>query len=194
VGGRIIATYSDNDISAYSGKTRPDFEKLLKAMINREFQVLIVWHIDRLYRSMQDLARIIEAAEDGGVQIRTVSSGDIDLSNSAGKMIARILGSVARQESEHHAERRREANRQRALAGEWRREGSRPFGYTKDGVPLEPEASMLRKAARDILGSKSLHAVAREWNESGTTTVRGVKWSNLHVRRVLTNPRIAARS
>jgi site-specific DNA recombinase len=191
LGGRIVATFVDNDISAYRGKTRPEFEKLLKAMAASEFSVLIVWHVDRLYRSMKDLERIIEAAEDGAVQIRTVNSGDIDLSNSAGKMIARILGSVSRQESEHHAERRREANRERALAGEWRKEGSRPFGYANDGTPLEPEASMIRRAARDILGGTSLNAIARAWNSSGVTTVRGATWTNLHVRRVLMNPRTA---
>jgi DNA invertase Pin-like site-specific DNA recombinase len=188
----VAESFSDNDISAYSGKVRPNFEKLLVAMASGKYDVLICWHVDRLYRSLKDLERIIEAAEAGNVKIQTVNSGDLDLSTSAGRMIARILGSVSRQESEHHAERRREANLTRALSGEWRKEGSRPFGYDKTGTPLEPEASMVRQAVRDILGGKSLHAVAREWNASGVTTVRGVTWTNLHVRRVLTNPRIAA--
>jgi site-specific DNA recombinase len=192
LGQEVAAPFSDNDTSAYDGKIRPDFEKLLGAMAKGEFSVLIVWHVDRLYRSMKDLERIIEAAEAGGVQIQTVNSGTLDLSTSAGRMVSRILGSVARQESEHHAERRRAANKERALAGEWRKEGSRPFGYDNTGTPLEPEASMLRQAARDVLSGKSLHSIARDWNTAGVLTVRGVKWTNLHVRRVLTNPRIAA--
>lgn len=192
LGAEVAEAFSDNDISAYSGKSRPGFEKLLVAMASGHFDVLIVWHIDRLYRTMRDLERIIEAAEKGNILIATVNSGELDLSTSAGRMIARILGSVARQESEHHAERRREANLSRAVAGDWRREGSRPFGYTNLGVPLEPEATMLRTAAVDILGGKSLHQLAREWNASGVLTVRGRPWTNLHCRRVLTNPRIAA--
>ena len=192
LGATVAESFSDNDISAYSGKPRPGFEALLVAMASGHYDVLVCWHIDRLYRSMRDLERIIDAAEKGNIRIATVNSGDLDLSTSAGRMIARILGSVARQESEHHAERRKEANLARALTGEWRREGSRPFGYTNLGVPLEPEASMIRTAAVEILGGKSLHAVAREWNATGITTVRGVAWTNLHVRRVLTNPRIAA--
>jgi hypothetical protein len=59
-------------------------------------------------------------------------------------------------------------------------------------VPIEREAALLRQAATDILAGKSLHSIAAEWNTSGIETVRGVKWSNLHVRRVLLNPRIAA--
>ncbi|KLO30564.1 hypothetical protein ABW16_06580 [Mycolicibacter heraklionensis] len=191
-GHELVATYRDNDVSAYSGRARPDFEKLLDAMAAGDFSVLIVWHIDRLYRSMKDLERIIDVAEGGGIQIQTVSSGDLDLSTSAGRMIGRILGSVARQESEHHAERRKLANKEHALAGRWCSTGSRPFGYDKTGVPLEPEATMLRHAATDVLAGKSLHAVAREWNASGVTTVRGAQWTNLHVRRVLTNARLAA--
>jgi site-specific DNA recombinase len=191
MGSEIVATFSDNDTSAYSGRTRPGFEALLRAMDDTEFSTLIVWHVDRLYRSMRDLERIIEAAEAGGVQIQTVNSGTLDLSTSAGRMVSRILGSVARQESEHHAERRREANKARALAGDWCATGSRPFGYDSAGSPLEPEAELVRCAVHDILGGKSLHQVARQWNESGTRTVRGVAWTNLHVRRVLINPRIA---
>lgn len=192
LGWKIEATYVDNDISAYSGKTRPGFEQLLVAISKSEFTGLVVWHVDRLYRDLKDLERLIDVADVAGVRFETVNSGSFDLTSSAGKMMARILGSVARQESEHHAERRRAANRKRAVSGAWRREGSRPFGYDKAGVPLEPEASMLRTAAVDILGGKSLHAVAREWNASGVTTVRGAQWTNLHVRRVLTTARIAA--
>lgn len=188
----VVATFTDNDVSAYSGKPRPDFEKLLVAMERGDFEALVVWHVDRLYRSMKDLERVIDAAETGRVKIETVNSGTLDLSTAAGKMMARILGSVARQESEHHAERRREANKKRALAGSWRREGSRPFGFNSDGTHRDPEAAMLQKAATDILSGTSLHAVAREWNASGVLTVRGVPWTNLHVRRVLTNARVAA--
>lgn len=192
LGATVAEDFFDNDISAYSGKPRPGFEKLLVAIASGNYDVLIVWHVDRLYRSMKDLERIIEAAEKGKILIATVNSGELDLSTSAGRMIARILGSVARQESEHHAERRREANLSRALSGAWRREGSRPFGFNNDGTHREPEAAMIRTAVKDILGGKSIHAVARDWNASGVTTVRGVAWTNLHVRRVLTNPRVAA--
>jgi hypothetical protein len=107
-------------------------------------------------------------------------------------MVARILGSVSRQESEHHAERRKAANRERRLAGVWRKEGSRPFGFNGDGTHREPEATMIRDAVTDILGGVSIHAIARRWNATGVTTVRGVAWTNLHVRRVLSNPRLAA--
>ena len=98
-------------------------------MKRSEFDALICWHPDRLYRSMKDLERLIEIADAAGVAIRSVNGGDLDLSNSSGRMLARILGSVARQESEHKGERQRRANIQRAEAGSWW-SSQRCFGYT----------------------------------------------------------------
>jgi site-specific DNA recombinase len=192
LGWEVVAQYDDNDVSAYSGKRRPGFDRMLDGMKAGQFAALIVWHTDRLYRSMKDLERLIDVADERGVQLKTVQGGDLDLSTSAGRMLGRILGATARQESEHHAERRKAANLQRATAGQWCATGNRPYGYTKDGEPLEPEASLLRQGAADILGGHSLHSIAAAWNSKGYTTTKGAKWSNLHVRRVLTNPRIAA--
>ncbi len=190
LGWTVVEEFSDNDISAYSGRVRPDFERLLDTMKRGQVDALICWHTDRLYRTLKDLARLLDVAK--GVEIRTVQGGDIDLSNASGRMIATILGSVSMNESEHHAERRREANLARAKAGAWCATGIRPFGYDKHGVPLEPEASLIRQAAKDVIAGKSLHSVARGWNDAGHTTVKGAAWTNLHVRRVLRNPRIAA--
>jgi hypothetical protein len=106
-------------------------------------------------------------------------------------MLARILGSVARQESEHKGERQKRANIQRADAGQWVT-ANRPFGYTQQGIPLEPEASMIRQAAADVLAGKSIKQLAREWNASGMTGTRGNKFTAPNVRRLLVNPRYAA--
>ena len=144
-GWEVVKHYDDNDISAYSGKRRPGFEAMLEAMAAGEFDALLCFHTDRLYRNMRDLERVIDVADARQIQIRTVQGGDLDLSTSAGRMIARILGSVARQESEHSGERRKRANVQRAASGDWS-VARRPFGYTLKGEPLEPEATAVRQA------------------------------------------------
>jgi DNA invertase Pin-like site-specific DNA recombinase len=183
--------FMDNDMSAYSGKRRPRFEDMLDAMKNHQFDVLIVWHTDRLYRSMKDLERLIDIAELARVPIKTVQGGELDLSTSAGRMVARILGSVARQESEHMSERRIRANRQKAEAGKWQ-SANRTFGYTMKGEPLEPEASAVRQAALDVLGGKSIQGVAKSWKAAGLVGTRGRPFNAPSVRRLLVNPRYAA--
>jgi len=185
---KVVARYDDNDISAYSGKRRPGFEAMLTAMKAGEFEAVICWHPDRLYRSMKDLERLIDIADAKRVQLRTVQGGDIDLTTSAGRMIARILGSVARQESEHKGERHRRANQQKREAGAWRATGRRKFGYTQTGEPLDREADAIRHAAAAVLGGRSLRSIANEWNAAGLLTTGGKAWTNLQVRRALKRP------
>lgn len=189
LGATSTTEYVDNDISAFSGAIRPQFEKLLTHLEQGRYDVLIAAHPDRLYRRLTDLGRVIEAAQN--VKIVTIAAGDIDLSSASGRLNANILASVAQAESERHAERRMTANKARRAAGAWRKEGSRPFGFNPDGTHREPEAAMIREATQDILSGVSVHAIARRWNEAGVTTVRGKRWTNLHVRRVLSNARTA---
>ncbi|GAA4292935.1 recombinase family protein [Mycobacterium paraffinicum] len=191
LGWEVVIRYDDNDLSAFNGKRRPGFETMLADMAGGKFNSLICWHTDRLYRSMRDLERLIDIAERNRITIKTVQGGDLDLSTSAGRMMARILGSVARQESEHTAERRKRANAQKAASGKWQT-ANRPFGYTQRGVPLEPEATMFRTAVVDVLAGKSIKQVAREWNTTGVTGTRGNKFTAPNVRRLLVNPRYAA--
>ncbi len=200
----VVDTFDDNDLSAYRAKRRPRFEDLLEAMKADQVDAVLCYHTDRLYRSMKDLERFIEIADTKHIMIKTVQSGELDLSTSAGRMVARILGSVARQESEHHAERRMRACVQKAALGRWETT-NRPFGYTTAGKPLEPEAQAIRDAVRDVLEGTSIQAIARRWNEAGLTTTRagatykqGDKeyqaagtWRSPRVRRVLLNPRYA---
>ena len=89
LGWTVAARFTDDDVSAYDKrKRRPGFETLLQAIKNGDVDALIVWHVDRLYRSMRDLERVIDVAEVARIQLRTVNSGDLDLSTSAGKMVA----------------------------------------------------------------------------------------------------------
>ncbi|OBK07267.1 recombinase family protein [Mycolicibacterium conceptionense] len=191
LGATATVEFVDNSISAYSGKKRPQFEQLLEDLKAKRFDAVVTYAVDRLYRRLGDLTRVIAAADD--VPIHTVSSGEkIDLSTASGRTTASILAAVAEGESGRHAERRQHANAARRVAGMWRKEGSRPFGFNGDGSHRQPEADMIRVAVKDLLSGTSLHAIARRWNESGITTVRGRQWSNLHVRRVLSNARLAA--
>jgi site-specific DNA recombinase len=191
-GWRVVKCFDDNDISAYSGKTRPGFEAMLAAMKAGEFGALICWHTDRLYRNMADLERVIEIADANRIEIRTVQGGTLDLSTSAGRMVARILGSVARQESEHTSERRKRANAQKAASGQWSA-ARRPFGYTMTGAPVEREAAAIATAVSDVLAGKSIRAITREWNAAGLKTAGSAKqWTSPMMRKVLTNPRYAA--
>lgn len=65
---------------------------------------------------MTDLERVIELVETTGVRLVTVS-GDISLDTDMGRMVGRIMASVARAEVERKSARQRRAAIQKAQAG-----------------------------------------------------------------------------
>jgi site-specific DNA recombinase len=148
---------------------------------------VVTWDLDRLHRRPIELEEFIALADERRLALATVDK-DTDLSTDNGRLFARIKGAVAKAEVERKSARHKSANLQQRESGKWNKAGHRPFGYTKAGVPLEPEASMLRKATADVLAGTSLRSISIDWNRRGVTTTRGSTWSNLQLRRVLMNP------
>jgi hypothetical protein len=74
LGWEVTHRYDDNDLSAYSGRTRPGFEAMLKAMADSEFGAVICWHPDRIFTSMKDLERLVAIANGRQVQLRAVNA------------------------------------------------------------------------------------------------------------------------
>lgn len=130
---RVVRVFEDNDLSAYSGKPRPDYIDMLAALRNGEGDCVLAWHTDRLHRSPVELEEYIDVCGPAGIDTRTVKAGQLDLSTATGRMIARQLGVQARYEVERMIERSRRARDQKVERGEYSG-GPRPFGYEPDGV------------------------------------------------------------
>src|ERR1043165_7286975 len=101
----VLEVYVDNDISAFSGKKRPAYRRMLADLDEGKATVVIVWHTDRLTRSIVELEEYIDLSDRRGISTHTVQAGTVDLATPSGRMTARILGAVHRQESEHKGER-----------------------------------------------------------------------------------------
>jgi site-specific DNA recombinase len=152
--------------------------------------VLVAWHVDRLTRKLTDLENLIELSQATGLRIVTVN-GDLDLSNDSGRLVGRILASVARGEVERKGARQKRAQQQAAEQGR-PAGGRRAFGYASDGVGvINDEAKVITEAYGDLLTGASLKSIARSWNDRGFTTTAGNAWRHDNVRGVLKNPRYA---
>jgi DNA invertase Pin-like site-specific DNA recombinase len=212
-GWEVVETYVDNDVSAYSGKKRPGYEKMLADLDEGAATVVVAWHTDRLHRSPTELEKYIDLSDQRGVSTHTVQAGELDLSTPTGRMTARILGAVARQESEHKGERVARARRQKALAGEWMG-GIRPFGW---GLPTgqmlkkidrqtgeeveEPELDMLKAVPEEaealrywtdqMLSGASIRSLVKWCADKGILTTRGNPITHTDMRDMLMRPRNA---
>jgi DNA invertase Pin-like site-specific DNA recombinase len=129
---RVVRVFEDNDLSAYTGKPRPDYQAMLEALRNGEADCVLAWHTDRLHRAPAELEEYIDVCGPAAIPTRTVKAGDLDLSTATGRMIARQLGVQARYEVERMIERSKRARDQKATRGEYAG-GPRPFGYEEDG-------------------------------------------------------------
>lgn len=72
---------------------RPGLTKCLEALQSGD--VLVVWRLDRLGRSMRHLITLVEDLRSRGVGFRSLSEGAIDTTNASGELIFNIFSALA---------------------------------------------------------------------------------------------------
>jgi DNA invertase Pin-like site-specific DNA recombinase len=186
-GYTISEVIVDNDTTA-SKKGREGYERLMQLVEAGRVDVIVILRIDRLLRLNDELEQLIEIAERTAVKVITVE-GDIDLQTPAGRLIARILVSVARNEIEVKSARHKLANAQKAASG--KPHGSRRmYGYEDDLTTIhEPEAKILRAMAAKVIDGASYKEVAFWLNEVGEVTTQGKLFYPITVRNLLLKKR-----
>src|SRR3954451_2436961 len=169
--------YVDDDISAWSGKLRPEFERMVDDLRSRRIGAVLVWHLDRLTRHPRELEAFMDLCEELQVELGCVT-GDVDLGSHIGRLTARMLGGLARYESDHKSERIRRKHEELALSGKVSGGGSRPYGYETDKRRLRPaEAAIVQECARRFRAGESLRSIAGDLNARAVPSASGGKWS-----------------
>lgn len=171
-GWTVGEVFIDNDLSATTGVQRPGFERLLASGP----EAILCWHLDRLLRVSEDLERVIGL----GVDVFSKEAGWFDLSNPAGRAVARTVTAWSTYEGEQKALRQKAAHRQRVDAGGMTATGrpwwpTRPLGFNLDGTHHEIEAPALRHVYDDILRGGTLAAAVRYLNVLGIRSDRGIE-------------------
>lgn len=72
-GWDVVGVYPDNDVSAYSGAPRPQWQDLLADVRAGRVDAVVCWHVDRLTRSRRELEDVIDLADRYGLDLATVS-------------------------------------------------------------------------------------------------------------------------
>ncbi|MDP9166666.1 MAG: recombinase family protein [Actinomycetota bacterium] len=193
-GWELVEVYEDNDISAYSGKFRAGYRRLLDDIVAGHVQAVVAWHTDRLHRSPRELEEWIDACERHDVLTVTVRAGELDLATAAGRMVARMLGAAARHESEQKSERVRRAREQAAMAGKFH--GNMGFGYRRDpagqGWLLDlTQAAIVKEVADRILAGESLRSIATDLNVRNVPSPAAARygWRAPNMRQMITSGR-----
>ena len=171
----VVAEYPEADGTGASEKSkaqeREQFDAMLAAAWEREFDVIIAYSDDRLTRRPIELEDLIKLVDQTGLSIRTVRTEFYDLSTTQGITTARILGAIAAGEARTISDRQKVHFERTARAGKPKLQRQRPFGWDDDGITVrEIEAQHIRKAIEQIKAGASVASIEHAWNQAGVRT------------------------
>jgi site-specific DNA recombinase len=192
--GWVVAEeYVDNDISAFKGRERPGYSRMLADIEGGRRDAILAYHQDRLTRRPMEWEQFVELCDRAGVeQLATVTS-DINFGNDNGMLVARITAAVAANESSRKSARIKRKILQNVEQGKPNGGAVRPFGYESDRVTVrESEATIIRVLVDRFLAGESARSLVTWLNEQNVPTTAGAEvWRTPTLRAVLRSGRIA---
>lgn len=185
-GAELVDLVVDGGESAKS-LNRPGMERLLQAVDRGEVEAVIIAKLDRLTRSVKDLAVLLERFQRRGVALVSVAES-LDTGTASGRLVLNIMTAVSQWEREAIGERTRDAMGHMKACR--RRVGTVPFGFhlAADGKHVEEDAheQAILGLIRQLRGEGlSLPKIAARLNADGYTTRRGTAWRFEYISRAL---------
>src|SRR6202790_2858982 len=161
------------DDGGYSGGStdRPDLQKLLDDIRARKIDVIVVYKVDRLTRSLADFAKLVELFDSHGVSFVSVTQ-QFNTTTSMGRLTLNVLLSFAQFEREVTSERIRDKIAASKRKGIWVG-GNLPLGYQmQDGkiTIVEEKAELVRAIYRRYLELGSVNELLRDLRDRNIRT------------------------
>jgi DNA invertase Pin-like site-specific DNA recombinase len=186
----LIEVLTDEGYSA-SSLDRPGMQELILWCQKREVDVVVIYKLDRLTRSVRDLGYLVQDVFGKyGVAFSSIQD-NFDTTTANGKLILNILGSVAQWERDIVVERTRDVMAHKRLS--LKLIGAIPMGFDldEDGetlLPKEGELEVVRQIMLMREAGASYRAIVEHLNGNGISAKQGGKWYVKTVRGVLRNP------
>lgn len=189
------------DDGGYSGGNieRPALKQLLSDIEQKKVNVVVVYKVDRLTRSLTDFAKIVDQFDAKGISFVSVTQ-QFNTTSSMGRLTLNVLLSFAQFEREVTGERIRDKISASKQKGLWMG-GTAPIGYVGQERTLEPvkeDATVVQYMYERYLVLGSIRALKEELDNKGISSpVRyrqsgksygGKPFSRGNLQRILTNP------
>ena len=166
--------YDDGGISGGTME-RPALKQLLADIDRGHIDVVVVYKVDRLTRSLMDFAKIVDRFDARSVSFVSVTQA-FNTTTSMGRLTLNVLLSFAQFEREVTGERIRDKIAQSKAKGKWIG-GSLPVGYDAPKDPLTralvvnpQQAELVRGMFDRYLALGSVHALKQELDAAGAVT------------------------
>jgi site-specific DNA recombinase len=168
-----IAVADDYDDPGFSGGNtdRPGLQRLMADIERGQIDIVVVYKIDRLTRSLADFSKMVEVFERKGVSFVSVTQ-QFNTTTSMGRLMLNVLLSFAQFEREVTGERIRDKIAAAKRKGMWMG-GVPPLGYNVESRSLvinESEAAVVRRIFEEMLSIGSPTQIAASLTQDGITT------------------------
>jgi DNA invertase Pin-like site-specific DNA recombinase len=173
-GWTLVKTAYDDGGFSGGNIDRPALKRLLADIANRAVDVVVVYKVDRLTRSLADFAKIVEIFDASDASFVSITQA-FNTTTSMGRLTLNVLLSFAQFEREVTGERIRDKIAASKAKGIWMG-GMLPLGYDVHERALvvnEREAESVRSFYRRYLELKSVPALKAELDRAG---VRSKRW------------------
>ncbi len=182
----LVEIIEDAGISAKNISGRPGFQRPLDTIYKGEADGLLVWKLDRAFRSTQDALTVAEKLNKRGKALISICE-KLDSSSAIGEFFYSLMASLAQMERKLIGERTKAALQSMKAAGE--RVGEIPFGYVLalDGKHLDKDL-----AEQEVIGrirnlkalGHSFRVIAADLNRDGYRTKKDADWTHRQIARI----------
>lgn len=159
-GWELLDTFEDIDVSAFNGKHRPGFERMMGRL--GDVDAIVFWRLDRLSRSVSHFSKVLEQTQAAKVQLVSTDQ-PIDTASAMGKAFVQISSVFAELQAGTTSERSRQMRAYKRERNEW--VGRLPYGWRLVDKHLQSdpkEQRVLEQAARRYIAGASFSQIARD--------------------------------
>jgi site-specific DNA recombinase len=168
---------------------RPELQRMLKGVREGIFDIVLVYKLDRLTRSVIDLDKLLTEFSKHDVMFKS-STEVYDTTTATGRLFIRLVASMAQWERENLGERVRFGMQEKAREGKWT-VSTPPLGYDSKESELivnPSEAAVVKEIFSLYLSGMGMHKIAGNLNDRGLYTKKGKPWAQSTIQYILTNP------
>lgn len=186
-GWQVAETLSDEGFSAFTRKPRPAFLELQRRL--SEFDVVVIWRLDRFGRQNREIQNVIGDILERGIGVYSVMEPQFDLSTPVGRLMFNFAAALAQYEPEQSQERVRRAMLEVVQQG--RKLGFAPYGYLLPEpkgiiIPDPVTAPVVQSIFASYAGGAAIVQICRDLQGQGIPSPRGKPvWYTGIVRKML---------